>query len=217
MHALVTPGNGPFPDGSVHWHALAPPLGQRQLRWARAGLVAEVARTIGADVVMERYYNFGGEGVWAAVQTGALAVLEVNAPIIDHPGSLKRWLDRAVVAEPMRRWREWQCRRTHLFVTPSAEILPGWVAADRVLQTEWGADPRRFTPEATGDVPFQREPGDTVVVFAGAFRPWHGAIDLVRAVTVLRARGRHDIKVVFVGDGPELARVRRAAARTVFS
>ena len=80
-----------------------------------------------------------------------------------------------------------------------------------------GADTRRFTPEATGDVPFQREPGDTVVVFAGAFRPWHGAIDLVRAVTVLRARGRHDIKVVFVGGWPRTgARQARGRAHGVF-
>ena len=86
--------------------------------------VEALARELRADVVIERYYNFGGEGVWAAARTGALAVLEVNAPIIDHPGSLKRWIDRALVLEPMRRWREWQCRHTNLFVTPSTNILP---------------------------------------------------------------------------------------------
>ena len=212
VHALITPGNGPFPGVSVHWHALEPPMGRRHLRWARARRVIEIARAVRAEVIMERYHNFGGEGVRAATRTGALAVLEVNAPVIDHPGSLKRWLDRAVVVKPMHQWREWQCRRTHLFVTPSAEILPRWVAPDRVLQIEWGADTERFTPRATGDVPFQRHQGDTVVVFAGAFRPWHGAIHLVRAIAQLRARGRDDVKAVFVGDGPELARVRRAAA-----
>ncbi len=151
--------------------------------------------------------------VWAAARTGALAVLEVNAPIIDHPGSLKRWIDRALVFEPMRRWREWQCRHTNLFVTPSTSILPQWVEPHRVIRLEWGADTARFTPEARGDVPFQRETGDTVVIFAGAFRPWHGAIHLVRAISRLRSRGRNDIKAIFVGDGPELGRVRRAARR----
>ena len=161
---------------------------------------------------MERYYNFGGEGVIAAAAAGALMVLEVNAPVIDYPGSTKSRLDRVMLVEPMRRWRDWQCRRAHLFVTPSAAILPAWVDTDRVLRSEWGADTARFTPDARGDVPFRRESGDTVAIFAGAFRPWHGAVHLVRAIAELRLRGRRDIKAVFVGDGPELPRVRRAAA-----
>ncbi|HJO39549.1 MAG TPA: glycosyltransferase family 4 protein [Vicinamibacterales bacterium] len=211
VHALASPGGGPFQDDGVHWHGVGPPLRLRHLRWTRAGYVTDLARSLGADVVMERYFNFGGEGIRAAARTGALAVLEVNAPVIDHPGSLKRWIDRALVIEPMRRWRDWQCRRTNLFVTPSAEILPPWVSPERVLRIEWGADTARFTPESAGEVPFQRQPGDIVVVFAGAFRPWHGAIDLVRAIEQIRSRDRHDIKAVFVGDGPELGRVRAAA------
>ena len=35
---------------------------------------------------------------------------------------------------------------------------------------------------------------------------------LVDAIRRLRARGRHNVKAVFVGDGPELSRVRDAAA-----
>jgi glycosyltransferase involved in cell wall biosynthesis len=49
-------------------------------------------------------------------------------------------------------------------------------------------------------------------VFAGAFRSWHGAIHLVEAIKVLRARGRRDIGAVLIGDGPELARTKAAAA-----
>jgi glycosyltransferase involved in cell wall biosynthesis len=51
----------------------------------------------------------------------------------------------------------------------------------------------------------------TLAVFAGAFRSWHGAIHLVEAIKVLRARGRSDIGAVLIGDGPELPRVRAAA------
>ena len=80
---------------------------------------------------MERYYNFGGEGMVAAHRTDALAVLEVNAPVVDHPGSTKRLLDRALLAEPMRRWREWQCRAADLIVTPSAAIVPDFVGKER--------------------------------------------------------------------------------------
>ena len=56
------------------------------------------------DVVIERYYNFGGEGMLAARRVGAVGVLEVNAPVVDYPGSAKQWLDRAAdssAAAPM--------------------------------------------------------------------------------------------------------------------
>jgi glycosyltransferase involved in cell wall biosynthesis len=59
-------------------------------------------------------------------------------------------------------------------------------------------------------LPFERPPG-TLAIFAGAFRSWHGAIHLARAIRELRAKGRHDLAAVFVGDGPELPRVRQEA------
>jgi len=135
----------------------------------------------------------------------------VNAPVIDYPGSAKRLLDRALVFEPMRRWREQICRRSDLIVTPHAAILPADTPRSKILEIEWGADTDRFRPGATGPVPFTR-PADTVAVFAGAFRNWHGTIHIVTALRELRARGRTDIGAVFIGDGPELPHVRKAAA-----
>ena len=214
VHALVSPGDsGNVPrSGNVSWTALPPPLGDRRLRLLRARRVIELARALGPDVVMERYYNFGGEGILAANRVGAVAVLEVNAPIVDYPRSMKRVIDRALLVEPLRRWREWQVKHADLIVTPSEKIIPGDVPASKILKTEWGADTSRFHPGAAGDVPFVRAPDDVIAVFAGAFRAWHGAIHLVEAIGRLRARRRMDIKAVFVGDGPELPAVRRAAA-----
>ncbi len=213
VHVLVSSGRlGTFPNGSVRWWSMPPPFGDRRLRLLRAKQVLERARALNPDVIIERYYNFGGEGVLAATKVGALAVLEVNAPIADHPGSVKHLLDRALVVEPMRRWRDWQCRHADLIVTPSARIIPAHVPAAKIHRTEWGADTVSFHPGATGDVPYRRKSGEVVAVFAGAFRAWHGAIHLVEAIRRLRARGRANIAAVFVGDGPELPRVREAAA-----
>ena len=212
VHVLTRQGrSGPFPPGPVHWHALAPPLGVRQLRILRAGQVLALARTIRPDVIVERYYNFGGEGVGAARATGALMVLEVNAPIVDYAGSPKQWLDRALIFQPMRRWRDWQCEAADLIVTPSASIVPATVPRENILEIEWGADTERFHPGAKGALPFIQQSNMTKAVFAGAFRPWHGAIHLVDAIRTLRERGRADITAVMIGDGPELARVRQAA------
>lgn len=210
---LTGEGPGGFPrNGSVRWLAMRPPFGLRYLRAARAAAVRKEAVSLRAEAVIERYYNFGGEGLRAARALGALAVLEVNAPVVDYPGSPKRLLDRALVLEPMRRWREWQCRAADLIVTPTAAILPDAVPRDRVVELEWGAETDRFHPDATGDVPFGRARGATVAIFAGAFRSWHGARHLVRAIRTLRARGRPDIQAVLVGEGPELARARSEAS-----
>ena len=213
VDVLATPGSGPFPSGRARWHAMSPPFGIRHLRSLRASAVARVARRVGAEVIIERYHNFGGEGIRAAEATGALAVLEVNAPVIDYPGSPKAWLDRLMVVEPMRRWRDWQCRCADLIITPTAAILPGFVPPERTVEIEWGADTDTFRPGVEGRLPFAREPGSVVAVFAGAFRAWHGAINLVRAVRALRERGRSDLQAVLIGDGPEWARVKEEASR----
>jgi len=160
---------------------------------------------------MERYHNFGGEAITAARSIGALAVLEVNAPVVDHPGSRKAILD-ALIFRPMQRWRERLCTLADIIVTPSAAILPPATPSARIRLLEWGADTERFHPNAIGKLPFERPSTATVTVFAGAFRAWHGAIDLVRAIRELRRRGRQDIGAVLIGDGPELPRVRAEAA-----
>lgn len=203
--------SGPTRSGTVYWHALAPPFGVRQLRMARAARVLSLAETLRPDVVIERYYNFGGEAIRAARRLDALAVLEVNAPIIDYPGSRKALLDRAMLVEPMRRWRDWQCAKADLFVTPSREILPASIDRARVLEIEWGADIDRFRPDVAREGRRHHDPDRVVAVFAGAFRPWHGAIHLVRAVRRLRERGDTRIDALFIGEGPELPAVIAAA------
>lgn len=212
LHVLVSRASSPPRiHTNVTWYDLPPPFGVRQLRLVRAPAVIRLARALKPDVVMERYYNFGGEGMLAARGVGATAVLEVNSRVADFPGSLKQTLDRASLFEPLRRWRDWQCAQADLIITPSEKIIPAHVPSERILCTDCGADIELFHPAATGDVPFSKERGDTIVIFSGAFRVWHGAVHLVDAIRRLRARGRTDIKAVLIGSGPELPSVRRAA------
>jgi glycosyltransferase involved in cell wall biosynthesis len=211
VHVLVSPGSPDFPEGPVRWISMRPPFGARQLRWARTGAVRRIAERLRPDAVIERYYNFGGEGIAAAKSVGATTVLEVNAPVIDYRGSTKALLDRALIVQPMRRWRERLCREADLIVTPTAKILPQRTSARKIIEIEWGADTHRFHPGAAGPLPYTRPPG-VLVIFAGAFRSWHGAVHLARAIRELRARGRKEIAAVFIGDGPELSAVRAEAS-----
>jgi glycosyltransferase involved in cell wall biosynthesis len=207
MHVLVTPGDGRFPEGAVDWIPMSPPLGVNQLRWMRSGAVGAIVDRLKPDVIMERYYNFGGEAILHARRTGARAVLEVNAPAIDHPGSAKALIDRALIVRPMQRCRERLCAAADIIVTPNAAVLPPGTPSSRILEIEWGADTDRFRPSSN------ERPSDRVVaVFAGAFRSWHGAIQLARAIRQLRERGNHEISALFIGDGPELPAVRQATA-----
>ena len=210
VQVLVSPGDGPFPSGPVRWTAMTPPLGAKELRWAKRGAVRKIAAAFKPDVIIERYYNFGGEGLAAAAATGALGVLEVNAPVVDYAGSPKAKLDRALIVEPMRRWRDRQCAQADLIVTPAATILPPDTPAGKIVELEWGADTDRFTPDVKGPLPYERPLG-TLAVFAGAFRSWHGAIDLVRAMRQLAGRQVTNLNAVLIGDGPERPRAEEEA------
>ena len=210
--ALVTPGTGAPAPSRVRWIGMAPPLRSTHLRLARSGAIARLARDLRPDAIIERYHNFGGEALRVAPALNAVSVLEVNAPVIDYPGSSKALLDRALLFQPMRRWRERLCRLADVVVTPNAAIVPPFIPRERIKVLEWGADTSRFRPGAVDGTPFVRLAVTTVAIFAGAFRSWHGAIHLVEAIKILRERGRRDIGAVFAGDGPELPRVRAAAS-----
>ena len=210
VHVLATKGDGTLSQ-AVDWIEMSPPLRLNHLRWMRSAAVKAIAEQIRPDVIMERYYNFGGEAILHARRLNARAVLEVNAPIIDHPGSTKALVDGALLLRPMQRWRERLVNAADLIVTPSAAILPPDTPREKVLQIEWGADTDLFHPGAAGPLPFV-PPRGTVAVFAGAFRSWHGAIHLARALGQLRQRGRTDIAGLFVGEGPERAAVEAEAA-----
>jgi glycosyltransferase involved in cell wall biosynthesis len=210
--ALVTAGAGEPRSSAVRWVALPPPFGSTHLRLARSPAIATLARRIRPDAIIERYHNFGGEAIRLAPALGAIGMLEVNAPVIDYAGSAKARLDRALIVQPMRRWRERLCRIADVIVTPNPAILPAGIPPERITVLEWGADTARFRPDAAGTAPAIRIAAPTVAIFAGAFRSWHGAVNLVQAIKRLRARGRTDIGAVFAGDGPELPSVKAAAA-----
>lgn len=188
--------------GAVSYHGVdwTPALGA--FRWRARTQVARLLDELRPDALMERYYNFGGEGVLSAAERGVPVLLEVNSPVLDHPGSWKAALDAALLVRPMRRYRERLCRAAGALVTPLLEIVPAFARPKTEVVT-WGANVASFHPgrrrQALRDE--LGVPRDAVaVVFCGSFRPWHGVDVLEAAARLLAARA--ELFFVLVG-GPE--------------
>ncbi len=164
--------------------------------------VEELARALRPDVLIERYYNFGGEGIRTATTLGIPSLLEVNSPIVDYPGSPKAWLDALLLVRPMRRWRERLVREASALVAPITEIVPEFARPKTRIVT-WGANVDAFRPEKRSEA-FRKglgvAPEARVVLFSGSFRPWHGVHVFERAARLLKHR--EDLFFLLVG-GPD--------------
>jgi glycosyltransferase involved in cell wall biosynthesis len=213
VHVLAIPGEGRT-NGSMRPYELHPsriPFGHRFLRWTARREVGKLLDRLGVDAVMERYYNFGGEGVRAAFERGIPSLLEVNSPLKDHPGSLKAALDAALLFRPLKRLRAELSAKAAALVTPLPEIIPEEVPREKVHRVHWGANVERFRPEVEArrlEIPEKR----SVVVFSGSFRPWHGADVVARAA----ARVLADVPeafFLFLGDGPALDETKSLARK----
>ena len=160
---------------------MPPPLGAKQLRWCAPARSGASSHDLRPDVVMERYYNFGGEGIMR--RRGR----RHGGPRGERAGH------RLSRVRPRRcstaRSSSSRCAggasASARAPTSSSRRAPrsfrGTRRRGRSCELEWGADTERFSPDAPGATPFER-PAATVAIFAGAFRSWHGAIHLVRAI-----------------------------------
>jgi len=204
VHAVIAADGGGAreEDAGVVWHRVGWFPRHRLFRFRAGPAVEAIAEAVRPDVVMERYYNFGGEGVRTAARRGIPSLLEVNSPVVDHPGSAKRVLDAALVVRPMRRYRESLCRQAAALVSPIPEIVPEFARAKTETVT-WGANVEAFSPDRRRS-DLRRElglpEGAVVVVFTGSFRPWHGVHVLEAAAR--RLRDRADLYFLLVG-GPD--------------
>ncbi len=202
IHAVVGAGSdapASAPLRGVRWHEVRWTPHHRFFRFRARAAVEALARTVAPDAVIERYYNFGGEGIGAAKRLGIPSILEVNSPVVDHPGSWKAALDTALILRPMRRYRERLCRQAAAILSPLAEIVPP-LARGKTHIVTWGANVESFAPERRSER--QREvwgvaPGATVVLFSGSFRPWHGVWVFEEAAR--RLKHRRDLFFVLVG------------------
>jgi starch synthase len=207
VHAVVHREAG-VPDheerDGVAWHRISWRPGHRLFRFRARAAVERVMASVRPQALMERYYNFGGEGILAASRAGIPSLLEVNSPAVDHPGSLKAALDALLLVRPLRRRREALCRAATALVSPLMEIVPDF-ARTKTVKVSWGANvdsfhPSRRRPELRAALGVPE--GAVAVLFSGSFRPWHGVHVLEEAAR--RLAHRSDLYFLLAG-GPQAA------------
>jgi len=173
----------------------------RFFRFRARPQIEQLIAELKPDAVMERYYNFGGEGILAAESAGIPSLLEVNSPVVDHPGSFKALLDACLLVRPMRRYRERLARSASALVSPLKEIVPGFARSKTHVVT-WGANVESFHPGRRSDDLRQSwgaSKETCVVLFSGSHRPWHGVENLLAAARQLK----EEAGILFVLAGGE--------------
>jgi glycosyltransferase involved in cell wall biosynthesis len=169
------------------------------------------------DVVMERYYNFAGAGIRAAQRAQIPSLLEVNAPMMDPPGTKKYLADKVVLGQ-MTRMARAQASAAHRIVTPLAATVPFPEARGKVREIPWGANVELFDRARLDEKELKARRlrinphHKRVVVFLGSFRPWHGVREFVQVAESL-ARERDDLLFLMIGSGELLEELRARVAR----
>lgn len=176
-----------------------------QLEFIAAAQVQRIAEAVRPDVLVERFYTFGGSGLLAARRLGIPAVLEVNSPARTYPGSWRDRLDAVTLVRPIDRWRRWQLRAAVGFYATSAVLLPEPLQAQVTVIVN-GVDCDRIQPGSPAP-----DEGPLRCIYVSSFRAWHGAVDLAAAIGECAQRGV-EIHLTCLGEGPTLESARQAAA-----
>ena len=206
-------GNAPAGLEAVQLHPLAqPPKGDLAVR-EKLSLAANeelpgVLRKLGGtglqgrvfDLIYERYSLWSFAGMEYARATGAPAVLEVNAPLIEEQAEHRGLIDRASAERVAERAFE----SATVLIAVSDEVA-AWLerfpaARGKVHVIPNGVDPGRFSKKLEPSRSWP--PGSFTVGFVGTLKRWHGLTILVEAFSSLHAR-RPNARLLIVGDGPE--------------
>lgn len=185
--------------------------------------VWRAGRRLRPDVVIERSYNLAGAGLLFAARHRLPAVLEVNAPLWDPPGSPKDRLDRRLPGRPLRRWARWQARQAARIVAPLPEAVTVLTPHPGIVRLPWGANTDLFDPARVAEDERQRlraalgiPPAATVAAFAGSFRGWHGVDAFLEASRPLLAE-RDDLHLLLIGHGERWPAAQTLAAEPPFA
>lgn len=162
------------------------------------------------DFIYQRYARFSWAGVAAAVRTGRPLFLEYNGSEV-WVG--KHW-DRVGSLGLLERYERLNLdAAARIFVVSEVEqrnLEARGVASEKIILNPNAVDTELFRP-GVGGAEVRRELGirdsDVVAGFVGTFGPWHGVVELARAVKSLPENT--PVRFVFVGSGSLYGEVER--------
>lgn len=173
--------------------------------------LAAVIRRFRPDVIYERYNLYFPSGVWARRRFGVPLMLEVNAPLFEERSKFGGLALPALA----RRTEQYAWRGADV-VLPVTEVLAGRVAAAGVPRERIRVISNGINEEAFANLPSPQQAkralgleGRFVLGFVGFMRDWHG---LDRVLRFMAEQPRRDLHALFIGDGPDRARLERIAA-----
>jgi glycosyltransferase involved in cell wall biosynthesis len=156
------------------------------------------------DFFYQRYSRFSWAGVEASRRTGRPLFLEYNGSEV----WVGRHWDRSGMLFMLERCERLNLRAaTRIFVVSDVDrrnLTEAGLAPEKIIVNPNGVDTERFRPGA-GGARARQELGiadDTMLAgFVGTFGPWHGALALAEAITLIPAEAR--IRFLMVGSGKE--------------
>ena len=168
-------------------------------------VVERQLRSLGADVVLERYALESGPFRRASRALGLGHVLEVNAPIVLEAS---RYRGRRDVGAGLERERS-TFETADAIVAVSRRLVEYVHQVSPATTVTWvpnGVDVARFA--AAQPAPLGLDAGAVVIGFVGSMKPWHGVHDLLDAFGAVLAPGRR-AHLVLAGSGPESEAIAR--------
>lgn len=176
------------------------------------------------DFIYQRYARFSWVGVAGAVLTGRPLFLEYNGSEV-WVG--KHW-DRVGSLALLERYEQLNLEAAaRIFVVSEVErrnLEARGIAAEKIVLNPNAVDVQRFRPDIGGAAK-RRELGiketDLLAGFVGTFGPWHGVVELAKAIKDVPESV--PLRFLFVGSGSlhgeveRLLRAERESGRVIFT
>ena len=168
-----------------------------------------LCKKVRPDVLYERYNLFYHAGVWLRRRAGLPLILEVNAPLVDERSRHGRLASKLLARESER--RIWTAADAVLPVTGvlADHVKAAGVPAEKIHVIQNGVSDAFL--RAVDPAPVRQRyglDGKIVLGFTGFVREWHGVDRVVRYIA---ERGREDLHLLMVGDGPARAGIEALA------
>ena len=165
------------------------------------GVLREVQQTL-PDLIYQRYSRFTWAGVEASLMSGRPLFLEYNGSEV-WVG--KHW-DNAGMFSLLERIERLNLNAAaRIFVVSEVErrnLLKVGIPDHRIIVNPNGVDVERFHPGVGGEgerTELGVQTDEVLVGFIGTFGPWHGVLELAKAITLTRRESR--IRFLLIGDG----------------